>query len=142
MSKRRPPTIRFERLTADLGGIASQLASVHFSNFYAQNAWSPRLNAYHCRQSIEICIDLAGVSKEHIDLTVQGTRLTIRGERTNPEPPEIDASCCQRILAMEIENGPFERLLELPEAVDPAGIKARQENGLLWIHLPLRTEED
>jgi len=41
-------------------------------------------------------------------------------------------------IAMEIDYGPFQRELELPDEVDVRKIHADQHNGLLWIHLPLQ----
>jgi HSP20 family molecular chaperone IbpA len=40
---------------------------------------------------------------------------------------------------MEIDYGPFLRVVELPERVDVDRATAEQENGLLWIILPLKT---
>jgi HSP20 family molecular chaperone IbpA len=42
------------------------------------------------------------------------------------------------MLALEIDYGPFERVVELTADVDSAGAHAEHENGLLWIYLPLK----
>jgi HSP20 family molecular chaperone IbpA len=42
------------------------------------------------------------------------------------------------MLALEIDYGPFERRVELPAEVDVEQARAEQENGLLWIYLPLK----
>jgi len=39
---------------------------------------------------------------------------------------------------LEIDYGPFEREVELPAEVDVKQARAEQENGLLWIYLPLK----
>jgi len=39
---------------------------------------------------------------------------------------------------LEIDYGPFEREIELPAEVDAKQARAEQENGLLWIYLPLK----
>ncbi|PYL02037.1 MAG: hypothetical protein DME32_07675 [Verrucomicrobia bacterium] len=43
-----------------------------------------------------------------------------------------------QILALEIDYGPFEREVRLPADVDVKRARAEQENGLLWIYLPLK----
>lgn len=96
------------------------------------------MNAYRYEEHYEICMDLAGVSHESIDLRVEPHRLTIRGTRHPPEQKQAEASC-QQILALEIESGEFTRQIDFQVAVDPDGVDARQENGLLWIRLPLRS---
>jgi HSP20 family protein len=98
--------------------------------------WQPSLNAYRCENSIRVCLDLAGVDKERIDIQIEPGRLVIRGVRVAPEP----ASCephPQQILAMEIDHGPFQRELRLPAEVLRDEVTAEYRNGLLWIHLPL-----
>jgi HSP20 family molecular chaperone IbpA len=43
-----------------------------------------------------------------------------------------------RLLAMEIDYGPFEREVALPAEVEVDQASAEQRNGLLWISLPLK----
>jgi HSP20 family molecular chaperone IbpA len=69
-----------------------------------------------------------------IDLQVEPRRVTVRGSRDAPEP--IDQAV--QMLALEIDYGPFERRVELPAEVDVEQARAEQENGLLWICLPLK----
>jgi len=138
MSRKSPKHPVFDHISDALGQVASELGGHHFSSFCSPTAWRPNLNAYRCGKSIKICVDLAGVKKESIKLTVHGQRLVLRGHRSTPEPPDTGSENCDRVLVMEIENGAFERALELPDAVDADAIEAKQEEGLLWIHLPLK----
>jgi len=57
-----------------------------------------------CDTCIRICVDLAGVDRSLIDLTVEPRRLVIRGTRELPEPTG-DEECAQQLLAMEIDYG-------------------------------------
>lgn len=82
-------------------------------------------------------MDLAGVDKADIDLTIRDQRLSIRGIRDVPEPGEEKKHAMQMI-AMEIDYGPFEREVTLPDEVDAQKVRAEQKNGFLWIHLPLK----
>jgi HSP20 family molecular chaperone IbpA len=42
------------------------------------------------------------------------------------------------MIAMEIDYGPFERTVQLPDEVDVNKVHAEQREGFLWIHLPLK----
>jgi HSP20 family protein len=82
-------------------------------------------------------VELAGVEKEAIHVQAESRRLTISGTRALPEP-SCDEPPAMNVLALEIDHGPFERVLELPADVDPGRVTAEHRNGLLWIKLPLR----
>jgi HSP20 family protein len=99
--------------------------------------WQPPINAFRCESAVRICVDLAGIDKSLIDLTVEPQRVVVRGTREAPEPTDKQGRAVQ-MLALEIDYGPFERAVELPVDVDPEGAHAEQENGLLWVYLPIR----
>ncbi len=103
---------------------------------HSPHAWQPAINAYRCEKGIRICVDLAGVEKAGIDLQIEPRRLLLRGERENPEPTPKDGHVVQT-LALEIDYGPFLRSIDLPVTVAPKRATAVQENGFLWIDLPL-----
>src|SRR5437764_14625544 len=65
----------------------------------APHLWQPSINAFRCAAAVRICVDLAGVDKSLIDLTVEQRRLIIRGAREAPEPTEQTT----QILALEID---------------------------------------
>ena len=119
-----------------LHDLTSELSRLQFSRF-APDAWEPAINAYRCKKSIRICVDLAGVDRALIDLTVEPRRVLIRGTRELPEPTG-DEECPLQLLAMEIDYGPFMREILLPVEVQIDKAHAEQRNGLLWISLPLK----
>lgn len=131
------PNIFLRRIEGRVTDIAWQLARVGFSSFQLQDSWCPAINAYRCRDGFVICVDLAGVDRSHLNLSVELRRLCIRGRRLPPEPGEAKGPTLQ-VLALEIDQGPFEREVVLPEEVEPNEVQAEQRNGLLWIYLPLR----
>ena len=132
--------IRLTKIVTRAGDVAYELSSLNFSGYHPKAEWRPDLNAYRYDDRIEICVDLAGVEKEAIQVEVLPTALRISGNRKAPLPncgsdPERPGQCRQ-VLAMEIENGRFDRELRLSGVVDPEKVDARHENGLLWIVLP------
>jgi len=80
-------------------------------------------------------VELPGVKKEDITISVENGWLSVTGERKSLQSPEIS-----RILHREIEYKPFARSLKLPHPVDADKITAQLENGLLKISLPKAEE--
>jgi HSP20 family protein len=123
------------RLQRQLGGIASQVTQVQFTYTSAER-WRPSVNAYRCGDRFIICVDLAGADQSATQVVAEPHRLIIRGERPPPGPP-CDGEAVQ-VLEMEIDYGPFERVIELPAEIHPNHVKAEYREGLLWVDLPLR----
>ena len=121
-----------------LQDVTYELSRSQFSRF-APQAWEPAINAYRCEKCIRICVDLAGVDRSLIDLTVEPRRVVIRGARELPEPTHDEGHTVQ-LLAMEIDYGPFEREITFPVDVEIDKAHAEQRNGLLWISLPVSKE--
>jgi HSP20 family protein len=128
--------IKLRWLHGTLGDVSYQLGRVQFSRV-APAKWQPAINAFRCEAAIRICVDLAGVERSMIDLTVEPRRVIVRGTREVPEPTHEEGRALQ-LLALEIDYGPFEREVPLPAEVDVDRASAEQQNGLLWIYLPLK----
>ncbi len=127
--------VKLRWLHGALHDISYELSRSNFSRF--AHAWQPAINAYRCETCIRICVDLAGVDRSVIDLTLEPRRVVIRGKRELPEPSYKEGHTLQ-LLAMEIDYGPFERKVSLPAEVEIDKAHAEQRNGLLWISLPLK----
>ncbi len=114
--------------------------SDHFREFCPVDSWAPAVNLYRLRQRLDVCVDLAGIESESVSVRVEADRLVIRGTRQAPEPPSrsLREMC---ILSMEIDHGPFCRIVSLPHQVDHVRVQIKYTRGLLWIRLPLRTDE-
>ncbi|MDB5318851.1 MAG: small heat shock protein [Phycisphaerales bacterium] len=114
----------------------------NFFNFCPTETWTPNVNLYENDTAYVVCVDLAGIDKEKIELVVADQKLTLRGTRIvptpasngsgEPHPPRL------RVHVMEIDHGPFCREVELPADVAHDQISAAHLNGLLWIELPKR----
>ena len=131
-------TIRLRWAQGAFGDVTYNFTRLQFTQF-APQPWEPAINAYRCTESIRICVDLAGVERSQIDIQVERQRLLLRGAREVPEPKD-SAGRSFKTIAMEIDYGPFLRAVHLPAEVevDVNKAEAQQENGLLWIHLPLK----
>ena len=128
-------SIKLRWLHGALHDVTYELARSRFQ--FASHTWEPAINAYRCESCVRICVDLAGVERSQIDLIVESRRVLIRGSRELPEPSHAEGRAV-RLLAMEIDYGPFEREVNLPVEVEIKEAHAEQRNGLLWIYLPIK----
>ncbi|MEM1354671.1 MAG: Hsp20/alpha crystallin family protein [Planctomycetota bacterium] len=116
---------------------ARRFAGGVFGSVSADLAWTPQINFYQSANTLRVCVDLAGVPREQIGVSVEPGRLVITGVRLVPEPEDTEA---HRIRVMEIDHGRFERVVSLPEQVDLDQVTSHYLDGLLWISLPLISE--
>jgi HSP20 family protein len=109
-----------------------------YYGFLSHQTWSPSVNLYETEECYSVCVDLAGVDKQKIDIEVVEQRLILRGTRLVPEgPPECNKGGKRaRMHLLEIDHGPFSRAVELPQNVDRDKIIAKYIDGMLWIDLP------
>jgi HSP20 family protein len=121
----------------ELDDMALEITRARFIHFTTPRSWQPALNVFRCGGQFVVCADLAGVDRASIEVRAEPRRLTIRGERAIAEPSCDDPPAVQ-VLALEIDHGLFERVLELPADIDPQRVTAEHRNGMLWIKLPLR----
>src|ERR1051326_2098312 len=94
--------------------------------------WVPNTDVYVTDNGLVIKVELAGMRSDHLEITVEGNRLRISGTR----PDGCRAPKCS-FLVMEINYGPFESVLELPQGYDLSQAKASYLNGFLRIDVPL-----
>ena len=80
-------------------------------------------------------VDLAGIEIEDVALEIRGRQLLILGER---RPAEADGRLYQQI---EIDHGPFRRVVELGVDVVADEARAEYEDGILRVEIPLDTRE-
>lgn len=78
-----------------------------------------------------LSMDLPGVKREDIDVSVEGGNLIISGKRESKEKTENDG-----YLRIERRGGSFKRSFKLPDGVTAEDISANYEDGVLGIKLP------
>ena len=89
---------------------------------------SPPVESFMRGDEIVIRADLPGVEPKDVELSVEGDRLTIKGERkvvTNGEEPER--------FYREVGYGSFERSFKLPARIDGDSVKASYHDGVLEV---------
>jgi HSP20 family protein len=101
----------------------------------ASACWSPNTDVYEEPDGVTVRLELAGLAREDVDVTVRDSLLIVRGVRTDPGEAAA-ADCKPRCRQLEIESGPFERIVRLPFPVDSSGTHATMMDGILEIRLP------
>jgi HSP20 family protein len=98
----------------------------------AKAHWVPNTDVYATDNGLVIKVELAGMRSDNLEITVDGSRLRICGNR-----PDGCRATKASFLVMEINYGPFESVLELPPGYDLVQAKATYLNGFLRIDVPL-----
>jgi HSP20 family protein len=94
-------------------------------------SWVPATDVSEDANTIQIAMELAGVSPEDVRISLENNVLTIRGEKR-----QEDEENNERVHRIERIYGMFERTFVLPNSVDPERIEARHENGVLTVSIP------
>ncbi len=76
-------------------------------------------------------MSLPGVDADDVNVAVDGDYLRISGSREEKEEKKE-----KQFYSKEIRRGSFERVVNLPEAVNESEVEAEYENGVLKIKMP------
>ena len=95
--------------------------------------FQPAADIYETPHALIIRMELAGLTRADISLTLHRLELVVSGRRRFPQAEPV-----QRFHRLEIDYGNFERRFQLPRAADEARVEAEYTNGILVIKLPWR----
>lgn len=125
----------FERWSHKMHDLLEEMMNRTFVPFRDSDCWEPSANLYDAKDCYYLCIDLAGVEYEQLRVEcIGGVRVSVRGIRRQPRP--IGTEGRLGVLLFEIDEGPFQRVVDLPGPVVVDRVEARYVKGLLWICLP------
>lgn len=99
------------------------------------SGWTPALDLHEDKDNFVVKIELPGMKKEDIDVSLHDGSLSFSGERKGEEKFEgADVYHSERFF------GHFQRTLTLPAAVDADKITAQYKDGVLTVTLPKAEE--
>src|SRR5438093_13396109 len=131
-----PRLDRWSSLRDDLNSIF-ELRS--WSSFASQGqlfgGWSPALDLYQDKDNVVAVVELPGMKKEDIKISLRDGTLTISGERKSQTSNGEKAERTERYI------GKFRRSITLPTRVDADKISATYRDGILTVPLPNAEEE-
>ncbi|MFP4212755.1 MAG: Hsp20/alpha crystallin family protein [Desulfohalobiaceae bacterium] len=95
---------------------------------------SPAADIIQKDDSYYILMDMPGVNKDKLDISVDENVLTVQGKTEYPQPEQ------ERLIESEFGNAQYMRKFTLSDNVDKENIQANLKNGLLRLHLPKSPE--
>jgi HSP20 family protein len=90
---------------------------------------APVVNIYETKDGYVLEAEMPGVSKEGLQVTLEGAEITITGRR-NAQTVTGEA------LYRERQAADYRRVFGLDPAIDPSKISAKMEQGVLTLTLP------
>jgi HSP20 family protein len=108
------------------------------SNFASQSqlfsGWTPALDLYQSNDNVVAVVELPGMRKEDIEISLHDGTLTISGERKHASSNGDKAERSERYV------GKFRRSISLPTRVDASKVTATYKDGILIVTLPKAEE--
>ncbi len=89
---------------------------------------SPEVNIFETKEGYVLEAEMPGVTKDGLEITLEGTELTLTGHRTAEQLPG-------QPIFRESRAADFRRAFELDPAIDSARITARMDQGILTLTL-------
>ena len=118
---------RLNRAFGDAYGRGDELTS---------GSWVPPVDIYQTGEhELVLKAELPGMSREEIEITVENSTLSIKGDKKLAADVKDD-----EFHRIERRYGAFNRTFSLPSTVDPNRVAADYQNGVLTVRLPLREE--
>jgi HSP20 family protein len=99
------------------------------------SSWSPATDIVEHENEYVVNLELPGVDKDDVKITMQENLLTIRGQKK--EEKESNGSQYRRV---ERSYGEFQRTFQLPSSVKSDRIEAAYRDGILTVSLPKAEE--
>jgi HSP20 family protein len=92
--------------------------------------WEPPMDVFDTESEFVVIMDIAGMDRKDISVFTDGSILRIAGIRKDLKPEGR-----KQFHSLEIQVGPFQRLIGIPAAVDSNSVSTHYANGLLEIRL-------
>jgi HSP20 family protein len=97
--------------------------------------WAPALDVHEDKDSFSVRVELPGMKREDIEVSLHDGALVISGERQSEKISEGT-----EVHRQERFYGKFSRALTLPAAVAGDKVKAQYKDGILTVTLPKAEE--
>ena len=98
---------------------------------FSPRCFEPRLDVVDQGHSLCLPVELPGMAREDVELTVEDDALVLRGEK-KVEAQSEEAGCYR----LERAYGRFQRVIPLPDGVDVDKVEATFAKGVLTVQVP------
>ena len=105
------------------------------TSFLSGRGFHPSADVFETPDGLTITIEVPGMARDQIDITIEGNRLTVSGGRDfERESPD------EETIRLERGFGSFRRTFEIFAGVDPESVTAKLDLGVLTIMVPGRRQ--
>lgn len=103
---------------------------------FESNPSVPDVNVKESKDQYTIEVAAPGMDKKDFNVDVQNNMLVISSEKESKDESKEDKNYLRR----EFSYTSFQRSFSIPETVDADNIKAKYDNGVLYVELPKKKE--
>jgi HSP20 family molecular chaperone IbpA len=118
----------------------SSAAAQQASGSAAQRAQSaeapvrPAVDIWEDKEGITLCADMPGVSRDRLNLRIDGNNLIVEGQLQFELPENAEA------LYADVRSSLYRRSFSLSSELETGKIEASLKDGVLTVHIPKRAE--
>ena len=106
------------------------------TRFAAEKVWKPPVDIYETAEEVIVLVEVAGMNKKDIAVTLDNNILKISGIR-----PDYSPAAKNKIHQMEIDYGKFERMMKITIPIDTENTSAYYKEGFLQITIPKKKQK-
>ncbi len=99
-----------------------------------ERAIRPAVDIFEDETGITVHADMPGVSRDRLDIQIDGDSLTITGDVRIPTPEQMDA------VYADVRSSRYQRSFSLSRELDSEHIDASLKDGVLSLRIPKREE--
>ena len=99
-----------------------------------ERAIRPRVDIFEDETGITVHADMPGVSRDRLDIQIDGDSLTLTGNVEIPTPEHMDA------VYADVRSSRYQRSFSLSRELDSENIDASLKDGVLTLRIPKREE--
>jgi HSP20 family protein len=123
----------------DVAGLQKRLNSI-FNDFAGAAegsgaGFTPAVDVYEDADKLVLKLEIPGVKQEDMDIRLENQTLAIKGERKFEQTEKAE-----NFHRIERRFGSFVRSFTLPQTVNPEGVTASLDAGVLTVSLPKKEE--
>jgi len=123
------PFEELERIRRDFDRLLEEFSPVRRES--QMETLIPPVEVYETDKEVVVKVDLPGVKREDVEITVKENAISIKAERKEEKEEKTE-----NVYRAERFYGVIERVIPLPVEVDPEGAKAEYKDGVLEIRIP------
>jgi HSP20 family protein len=123
----------FEKTISKFGKDVQSFVERITDEFNNDEAFTPAADVFETDEQFRLMMDIPGLNKEEITISLKNGVLNISGER------KIEVAEGEVVKRRERSVGAFSRSFAIPEDANFAEIKASFKNGVLTVSLPKST---